>query len=338
MPGSEMHATPYEIAHHAIDLAMECGVAPSWQIYEVLSRHLEGTNKALSDDVTVARGLPLEKRADALEEIHTKYRGVDVMREEVERVCRQMREELGETTRILGDSIDGSLRLAGDLKKSLRDIAGVVTREDLQSIARSMAMSGRAHLASAQTNSNQLERTRDQLATMEVELERLQQEALTDPLTGLPNRRAIDQHLALMVGQSAPFSVAVIDLDRFKEVNDTWGHMTGDNILRGLAGVMKRNVRGRDFAGRYGGEEFLLILPDTPVEGAKTVCEAVRKEFASINWVSTATSDQIGNLTLSAGVAMWRKDEDEFALIDRADQELYAAKTAGRNRTSAAAA
>jgi diguanylate cyclase (GGDEF)-like protein len=160
--------------------------------------------------------------------------------------------------------------------------------------------------------------------------------AATDRLTGLPNQRAAQDTLKRMVAQASrtitPLTAVLIDLDHFKEVNDLHGHDRGDEVLA-AAGVAIRNaIRDSDFAGRYGGEEFLLLLPSTDTDGALQVAEAVRSAISAI---------QIPNLdhriTASGGMATLPGDAgDSVTLFRAADRALYAAKSGGRNQVLAA--
>ncbi len=162
---------------------------------------------------------------------------------------------------------------------------------------------------------------------------RIEELAEIDELTGANNRRSIMRSLDAEVARAArsglPCTVALIDLDWFKRINDAFGHPTGDEVLRTFAIAMFANVRNIDRFGRYGGEEFLLILPETPSEGGLGVLERLRQIVADLDW--SAFSEGL-RVTMSAGVATWRPGEATDALLARADRALYAAKAAGRNR------
>jgi diguanylate cyclase (GGDEF)-like protein len=156
--------------------------------------------------------------------------------------------------------------------------------------------------------------------------------AATDRLTGLPNQRAVQDTLKRMVAQASrtitPLTAVLIDLDRFKQINDLHGHDRGDEVLAAVGVAMRNAVRESDFIGRYGGEEFLLLLPDTDTDGALQVAEAVRVAIAAIR---IANIDQ--PITASAGVATLPRDAgDSVTLFRAADRALYAAKNSGRNR------
>lgn len=159
----------------------------------------------------------------------------------------------------------------------------------------------------------------------------LERQASSDPLTGLLNRRGFDARLATAVAlaqrSGRALSVITIDVDHFKRVNDTYGHEVGDNVLRTLAQQLKTRLRASDAVARLGGEEFIVLLPDTAPDAALDMAEQLLVVVAALAGDDTAT------VTISAGVSALRPDdEDENAMLRRSDAALYAAKTAGRNR------
>jgi diguanylate cyclase (GGDEF)-like protein len=162
--------------------------------------------------------------------------------------------------------------------------------------------------------------------------------AATDPLTRLPNARSVQETLIRMVAQShrahSPLSAIVIDLDHFKALNDRHGHQAGDEVLEGVGTALRTTVRASDFAGRWGGEEFVVLLPDTDHEGALQAAETLRARLDGL-----AIPGVIAHLTASLGVATLPDHAaDGPALIRAADRALYVAKADGRNRVRAAAA
>jgi len=166
--------------------------------------------------------------------------------------------------------------------------------------------------------------------------------AVTDPLTGLYNRRYLDNHLNVLFNRSMargrPLSVLITDIDRFKQVNDTYGHDGGDEVLREFANRVRSTIRGADLACRYGGEEFVVVMPDTSPEIAATVAERLRAAIESAPFMLKHAGQAL-NVTASFGIAsriaaVLTPDQ----LMKQADLALYEAKNTGRNRVVAAAA
>lgn len=161
----------------------------------------------------------------------------------------------------------------------------------------------------------------------------LQQLVTVDPLTGLENRRSLmdftESQLKLAQRYKSFFSIMLIDLDYFKKINDTYGHLVGDEILKNIAKILKDILRNVDHIGRFGGEEFIVILPDTNLKNAVVVAEKVREEIAIF---LHKIGDYIIKTTVSIGIASYNSlDDDVNQIIKRADQALYKAKSSGRN-------
>jgi two-component system cell cycle response regulator len=163
--------------------------------------------------------------------------------------------------------------------------------------------------------------------------------AITDPLTGLFNRRYMQSHIATLMEQAAsrrkPLAAMVIDIDYFKSINDNYGHDAGDEVLKDFALRLKRSIRGIDLACRYGGEEFVIVMPDTDMAVAGMVAERLRRRIASEPFVIEQGGRQVP-VTISIGLSALRQDTEPSdtaeALLKRADQALYRAKRDGRNR------
>lgn len=170
---------------------------------------------------------------------------------------------------------------------------------------------------------------------LENELEECNVLAITDTLTNLFNHRYFQEQLGLEVKRSQRYnrilSLIMLDIDTFKTYNDRYGHLEGDRILREIAGIMKKNVRQMDTVSRYGGEEFMIILPETDLKGARTVAEKIRREVEEMSLVNEKTNEHI-KITISAGVAMYEHGLSKDNLIARADQALYQAKAEGKNK------
>jgi len=166
---------------------------------------------------------------------------------------------------------------------------------------------------------------------------RIEELAALDELTGSFNRRRImqmlDDEIVRTQRTKSPCSIALIDLDWFKRVNDTYGHPTGDEVLRTFAITVFANIRSMDRFGRYGGEEFLLVLPDTPGDTAARLLDRLRAIVADLDWSAFSPGMQV---TVSAGVTTLRADETAENFLARADSALYAAKARGRNRIASA--
>lgn len=173
------------------------------------------------------------------------------------------------------------------------------------------------------------------------ELQQVREEALIDGLTGISNRKAFDTVLEHTIHtnreKGTDFCVLLLDLDHFKRINDTYGHLIGDKVLRFTAATLKRCVRGKDTVARYGGEEFALILADTDLAGATVVAEQIRIAISAGDLKDKNDGSSYGKVTASIGIAQFNASDLPNRLIERADRALYQAKEQGRNRVANAA-
>lgn len=180
-------------------------------------------------------------------------------------------------------------------------------------------------------------------STAEVErlkehLEQVRRDATTDGLTNLANRKAFDEELERACAEAkeagTTLTLALLDIDHFKGFNDTWGHQTGDQVLRYVASVIGRVGAPPRFAARYGGEEFAMIFPREDAATVTATLEEIRLEVSSRMLKRRSTNEDLGTITISAGLAELHEGEVSHGLMERADSGLYASKRSGRNRVT----
>ncbi|MBA4806293.1 GGDEF domain-containing protein [Brevundimonas sp.] len=183
-----------------------------------------------------------------------------------------------------------------------------------------------------------LESSNKEVARLREHLEQVRRDAMTDALTNLANRKAFDERLEQVCADNhhAPLTLAILDIDHFKRFNDTWGHQTGDQVLRYVSTILSRICGGNRFAARFGGEEFAIIFPGESTGAVTAALETIREEVASRSLRRRSTNDELGAVTISAGFAEHLPGESAAGLLERADAALYASKHAGRNRVTSA--
>ncbi len=185
-----------------------------------------------------------------------------------------------------------------------------------------------------------LDESRLETERLRQEVNRARQEALSDDLTGLANRKGFDRALeaclaGLGAGLAGP-SLLMADIDHFKRVNDVYGHLFGDRVIRAIGQALRANVKGKDTAARYGGEEFVVLLPETPLAGARALADNLRATIADSRIKRINNDETVGNITISVGVAHYRAGESVVEFVGRADRALYRSKSEGRNRVTVA--
>lgn len=185
--------------------------------------------------------------------------------------------------------------------------------------------------------SHKLEESTREINSLRKNLQQVTVEAQRDFLTGVFNRKSfeklIDEQIMLAIEQKSDLSLLMIDVDHFKLFNDKFGHLLGDEVLKIVARALTDTLKGRDVVARFGGEEFVVFLPDTPIEGAMRVAEMIRSTISRKELKRRDTGETYGTITVSIGVSLLRHGQDTLpTLIKRADDALYSAKNNGRNK------
>lgn len=191
---------------------------------------------------------------------------------------------------------------------------------------------------SVESLQGKLYESKSEVEKLQQELHNARSEALVDPLTGLFNRRGFEAQMKKLVAnpelKGRRVSFMMIDIDFFKKINDTYGHIFGDKVICGIASALTARVKGQDSVARMGGEEFAVILPDTPLKGAHALAEQIRLRIAGSKIRRPEKQDYIEGITVSIGIADCEVDGNWLDALSRSDEALYASKTQGRNRTT----
>lgn len=281
---------------------------------------------------------------DTLINLYDKHFGIDFETQVIRDASETIETTLSKLLQYMNEATDHRR----DYSQALQDFSGRIDAEAVKAGGieelRAAVLTILAETHKMQEHTQKLEErfaaTNDQLGELRISLDQMRQEALTDSLTGIPNRKCFDMKLReLIVGANAepkPLALLMVDIDHFKKFNDNYGHQIGDQVLKLVARTLTDCVRGQDVAARFGGEEFAIILPNTNLDGAYVVAENIRNTVAAKKITRKSTGDSLGHITLSLGISMFRRGEDPVQFLTRADEGLYIAKGAGRNRTMSA--
>ncbi len=220
------------------------------------------------------------------------------------------------------------------------ELASGATAEQVHGVVTNIVAATRRMEERNQELQRLLDESSDEVAELKANLEQVQAEALKDGLTGIANRRGLDEELRNRaidaIEEDSPLSLLMIDIDHFKNFNDRFGHLMGDQVLKLVAQSLVRSVKGRDYPARFGGEEFAVLLPGTPLSAASVVANQICQLIGSKNVVKKATGEVLCKITVSIGVGEYDFGEPLDMLVRRADGALYEAKRSGRNRVTAA--
>ena len=260
----------------------------------------------------------------------------DVLSERIEKVGEELDGEVIAVMRLLKQHLDFSGSHTEALAKVNKRLLTLTSAEQIRTVVQ-LLIGENAKVQSEVSSLNaRLQQSQLQIEKLRANLSESQRLGMLDGLTHLKNRHWLQANLPKEVEAASeskePLSLIMADVDHFKRINDSFGHAVGDEILRRFAELLSKNIKGRDTAVRYGGEEFVVVLPHTPKEGAHNLGEQIRGELESKKWMHHRTGQPIGKVTASFGVAQLRTGEKSDELLERADANLYAAKALGRNR------
>jgi diguanylate cyclase len=304
--------------------------------YEIWYTYATGYNPSLNQVVNEALSRSGSLTQNDVDQIYDNHIASTRLTDRIDSVGSQFMDEIEQVMAM----IDAAVGNASSYSESLADVSqrlgGAVDRDGLRTIVESLVQTAQEMEQSNKKLDAHLSASKQEINQLQQNLEAVRTESLTDPLTSLANRKyfdmALDKAIADAVTKGEPMSLMLTDIDHFKNFNDTFGHLTGDQVLRLVALSVKQNVKGQDLAARYGGEEFAVVLPDTVLRSAITVAEHIRRAVMTKELMKRSTGEHLGRVTVSIGLASMRPGDTAQTLIERADKCLYAAKRNGRNR------
>lgn len=333
-----------EFANSALQRIEAEGLLPTPENYELWFVYYSGANPELVRVIDLMFTETGQKVTDGhCYEIFQKFLSGNREGDQVRRAGDQIQKTIEE----VNGAVSSVREFTSEYGKTLADVNDQLkeekTRDEVNQLLNNVLSDTRTMIDQNHYLEKLLKESADTMETLKRDLEVARKEAMTDALTGLNNRKGFDLGVKKILsevdsGHSEGFCLILLDIDHFKDFNDTFGHQVGDQVLRLVARTLKEGVKGRDMAARYGGEEFAILLPDTKLQSGVKVGEILREAVAKKEVINRTTGKQIARITLSAGVAEYAKGMSVDDLITAADSALYAAKKGGRNQVMAAAA
>jgi diguanylate cyclase len=301
--------------------------------YNYATGHNPALNKTINDTLARAGNLTSAE----IDAIHQTYFTVARISDRIDGVGAKVLDEIEQVMAMIDTAVGSTSSYSASLADVSRQLGAAVDRDGLRTIVESLVQTTRQFEHANQALEARLHASRQEITDLQSDLEAVRHESLTDQLSSLANRKYFD----LAIGKAAaaasaldkPLSLLMIDIDHFKSFNDSYGHLTGDQVLRLVALCVKQNVKGQDIAARYGGEEFAIVLPNTNLQAATVVADHIRRAVMGKELMKRSTGESLGRVTVSVGVAAWRRSDTVQTLIERADACLYRAKRLGRNQT-----
>ncbi|HEY2069198.1 MAG TPA: diguanylate cyclase [Rhizomicrobium sp.] len=329
------HERAQALAKTALAVMAERQVSPTPENYQLFYAYAAGENPAVAKIMgdMVAGRRPFTP--DVLDDLRQRF--FPAAREE--KAAENLGAGIQQAMTTAMDTLQAAGRDTVAYGRTLSAASGELGTEHSAEELRKLVEGLRGATETMETRTKELEAkltvSSAEIGELKSKLDNIRKESLTDPLTGIANRKAFDTELAQAITQARetgePLSLVMCDIDRFKLFNDSWGHQTGDQVLRLVAHCLSENVKGRDTAARYGGEEFAVILRQTGRDAAANLANQIRSTVESKKLVKKSTGDILGTITISGGIAELSADDCITSFIQRADECLYAAKNAGRN-------
>lgn len=301
--------------------------------YHIWFDYFIGSNKELETDINELINSNIPFTNDINQKLYTKHFSKD--KNDLKNIHKKTIKILQQFMLTTLSTKDLTLDYSDKMEKYNNKIKNIEEPEEIQHVIEDIINDTNNMAKYSKQLNDKIEALNSKIYNLNKKLEETKREVLIDALTGLNNRKAFDSKLSKLfdkfIQNEDSFSILMLDIDYFKKFNDTYGHQVGDEVLRIVGSHLRENLKGKDFPSRYGGEEFIVILPNTAIQKAKIVAEIIRNEISNIRLKMKKTGKTLGDITVSIGVSETRKGDTSTSVVERADSALYFAKNSGRN-------
>ena len=333
--GTNVHRPEREqaLAKTALALMGESNVIPTPENFELFYAYASGENPAVAQ----VMGQMITARKPFTPELLQDLRMRCLSSARAARAMDNLDTGMSQVIDDVLGQLESAGRDAGVYSQTLSAATGQLdadgTPADLRKLVDGLMAATREMESRTKSLESELQKSSDQVTELRGKLDNVRKETLTDALTGIANRKAFDAAMDATMARESDEQACLLmcDIDYFKKFNDSWGHQTGDQVLRLVANCLSENVKGRDTAARYGGEEFAVLLRGTSIADAVHVANQIRLAVQSRKLVKKSTGDVLGTITISIGVSQFSGGDTIESVIARADACLYGAKQNGRN-------
>jgi len=332
----KLASTPLNIADEAFRLAKMHQISPTPKAYEIWHTYVVGKNSALikhMDSILRSEG----KISDYdFEQIHGEFISCKEKNStHYDVTSSKLNRQMDGILKVVKEYATSSEYFSETLDKNVGILSEDSSPEQVVQTIKDLIIENSAMRDNSTKLMENLSESKKKVQEMQASLKKSQENEMKDALTKMYNRRYFDMMLIEAIAdaqqQKTPMCLVMADIDYFKKLNDNYGHPIGDEVLKFVASLLMKNVKGRDTSARYGGEEFGVILPMTEMENAKKLMESIRVQMESANLIMTKGQRSIGKVTASFGIAQFQDSDEPLDLVLRADAKLYEAKNAGRN-------
>ncbi len=328
----------YKVAHRTLEVMELHAVWPTPLNFELWSHFVADPTGALARELNrlIESGEPMTETVS--EELAAAYLAKARLNEQIRDAGDQLSKELAAVSLAIRDAQKSNQSYGETLASAGKGLTDAKDATQIKAMVDSLSTATRRVQKENKSLEKRLAESTSEVQRLREYLEQVRRDATTDGLTNLANRKAFDDEFARACAEAdengTVLTVAVLDIDHFKNFNDTWGHQTGDQVIRYVASVIGRLGCTPRFSARYGGEEFAMIFPGEDAAIVERCLEEIREEVASRMLKRRSTNEDLGTVTISSGLATRRDGESGVCVMERADAALYASKRSGRNRVT----
>lgn len=323
-------------SQRALTLMDEQGLAPTPDNYSVWYAYSTGQKPELNKevDLRLASGKPISAHVSS--ELQKRYVAESDLSSLAMDSSTRLSSEIDKILKLVEATADDHTDFGTSVREASQGLTSQSTPHEVRSAVEAIVTATREMETRSQLLEKRLQQTKAEITELRGNLDQARNEARTDGLTGVANRKAFDEVISREMTRAAEengsLCLLIGDIDFFKKFNDTYGHRTGDQVLRLVASCLKGGARETDTVARYGGEEFAVIMPDVTPEAAESIANEIRETVQGRELVKRSTGETLGRVTMSIGIGVFRPGDEPSTLIERADACLYEAKHNGRNQ------
>ncbi|MBI1261599.1 MAG: diguanylate cyclase [Rhizobiales bacterium] len=323
-------------SERALKLIDEQGLPPEPDVYAVWYAYATGQKADLNKEIDqrLSSGSPID--AHTASDLRRRYVAEKDLSELALESGSRLSSEVDKILKLVEATSGDNSEFGNSVREASQGLTSQSTPNEVHSAVEAIVEATRSMEMRSQLLEKRLQQTKAEITELRDNLDQARSEARTDGLTGVANRKAFDEVISREIKRAekedGSLALLIGDIDFFKKFNDTYGHRTGDQVLRLVASCLKGGARENDTVARYGGEEFAVIMPDITAEAAENIANEIRETVMGRELVKRSTGETLGRVTMSIGVGIFRRGDAPSALIERADACLYAAKDGGRNQ------
>jgi diguanylate cyclase len=328
----------YRLAGAAFDLIEQHGTPPAPRTYSIWYAYAAQDPKAVVTEVDELLAEKGEINGDQIEEIYKAHLSRSSVHENNERVSQAIEASLNEVSEMISKTNKETDAVREKLNGVGVQIGARPKRRDVELIFEQLMETNSQMSSLTEGLAAELAKSQEQVRQINEEFQVIKKQSRTDALTEVANRRAFNERLshvhARAVETGEPYALALIDLDKFKQINDNFGHPIGDEVLAHLARLMVKNIEESDFAARIGGDEFAIIFPGQPAHYAYHSLVAIKLQLENLHFSEELNRDSRHKVTFSCGVSEYKNARSTDDIIEAADKQLLKAKGISRNHIS----